>query len=160
MSLIKICFLSETTVFAVSGVIGTTRQGLVLWFDENPIYEANFHIIIRNEPPIVERFYRHLLMYTEAGIPSKLKSYFEVNSFTFFSLNTIYRTLEDFASANSKFDQLTIGNFQTLLVLYASFCFSIFLLFLLSRICSLRLFKRMRKWRKYRKMRIHRLKPK
>ena len=56
---------SETTVFALSGVIGSTRQGLVLWFDMNPIYETNFHIIIRNEAAIVDRFYQQLLLYTE-----------------------------------------------------------------------------------------------
>ena len=130
------------TVFALSGVVGSTRQGLVIWFSDLPIFEMNFHIIIRNEPPIVERFYRHLLMYTEAGIPSKLKNYFQANLHVLFTLNTVYRTLEEFTADNSKFDQLTADNFRTLfitlLTLYVSFCFSALLIYLI-RICSSKL---------------------
>lgn len=120
--------LSETTLFAMLTVLGTSKQGLVAWFNWDPIYETNFHTLMRNEPAIVKRFYKQLLMYTQAGIPHKVKGYMKENSYLFFTLNTVYRNLQEFTSDNSKFDQLVVDNFRTIFVFYALFCFGILLI--------------------------------
>lgn len=135
--------LSETTAFAFSGIVGGARQGFTCWFSDVPIFEMNFHAIIRNEPQLVEHFYRQLLLYTEAGIQHKLKNDFQGFSYVMFTQNTIYRNLEEFTAGNSKFDQLTVDNFWTIFVFYLSFCFGVMLI-CLTQTFSFKLLKQTR----------------
>ena len=129
--------ITETAAFATGGLV-TARENLIVWFNSNPIYEMNSHLVIRNVKQFVDHYTSLGLDYTEHGIQIRLLKRFRVNAFMMFRANKFYHAIKDLLDDNTKFDSLSLDNFEQLFVLYFAFGLLIFVAFLIHH-CVLRI---------------------
>lgn len=112
--------VAETVAFAMGSVV-TARENLIVWFSLNPIYEVDTHLIIRNVKKFVDHYTKLLLDHTETGIQFRMLQMFWASAAVMFRANKFYLSMEEFLDDNTKFDKLSLDNFEQLFVLYFAF---------------------------------------